>query len=493
MRATRALALLGCLASIVSAPACQDDTFLDQAAAPPRTSERADPTDPRTAGEDPSADGGTASAADGSASLDAEPPPAPYVHFDVNHVLSTGQSNSVANDAVPALTKTQPYSNLMFDVGVMTAASCDGDGCKAYQKPSSFLPLVEGDSFWYPVETMSSGLANEAAKLGVAKDHTVLVSLHGRSGNGYWCLRKGSCPWWPDRGYVQPFAEAMMQVTDAKAIASATGKSYAVRAVTAIHGEHDHYAYSSNDSAFPLEGTDGASTIADYSDALLEWQADYEASIQAITGQTLPVPLFISQISGWNDTQYSKVAQFQLEAHARAPGKVILVGPSYQLPTDQNDCRHFTNHGQRRLGEYFAKAYARVVFEGKPWEPVRPKTVTRDGAVITVAFHVPAPPLVIDTQRVAEVASYGFSYTDESGAPPAITNVAVAGDTVTITLAAAPSGANKRLLYAQNQIPFTCIGTPNGARGNLRDSDTSPSKHGYDLHNWAVNFDVAVP
>ncbi|HVH40974.1 MAG TPA: hypothetical protein VM925_01485, partial [Labilithrix sp.] len=159
MRATRALAFLGCLTSIATASACQDDTTEDER----RTSSSPNASDPGApAARDPGRpgalrDGGTPSSPDVDASSteagEPEPPPIPYVHFDVNHVLSTGQSNSVANDAVPVLTTTQPYANLMFDVGIMTAASCDGDGCTAYQKPSSFLPLVEGDSFWYPVET----------------------------------------------------------------------------------------------------------------------------------------------------------------------------------------------------------------------------------------------------------------------------------------------------------------------------------------------------
>ncbi len=458
----------------------------------------------------PDGAGGASSSSGSSGSPDGggDPgtPAVPYVDFAVNHVLITGQSNSVANSGTPVLSTAQPFSNVMFDTGVMPMKQCDGAGCRAFDPPSSFVPLVEGDFFFgYGVETSAAGVANEITLLakqryqGVVqglpadRDHSVLVSLHGRSGNTYWCLRKGGCNYKP--GYVSPFEQGMMEVEAAKNIAAAANKSYVVRAVAAIHGESDHYSYTEGSQEFPIAGSDGTpGQVQTYADGLIEWQADYETGIKAITGQTLPVPLFISQISGWNDTQYSKVAQFQLEAHERAPGKVVLVGPSYQLPTDQNDCRHFTNHGQRRLGEYFAKVYARVVFEGKSWEPLRPKAVTRDGAAITVTFHVPAPPLVIDTQRVAEVASYGFTYTDGSGAPPAITSVDVTGpDTVKITLASPPTGAQKRLLYAQNQVPLTCIGTPFGARGNLRDSDASPSQYGYDLHNWAVNFDVAVP
>lgn len=495
--------LLGCLASLASASACQDDTSggdtPGRSANPGLPVELDDPgghVGPGGPGDPGSSDGG-------EPLPDAGAPAVPYVDFGVNHVLVTGQSNSVANSGVPVLSTTQPFANVMFDTGVMPMRQCDGEGCRAFDAPTSFVPLVEGDRFFgYAVETSSAGLANEITYLanerhhgvvaGLPMDHKVLVSVHGRSGNTYWCLRKGGCNYKP--GYLSPFEQGMMEVAAAKQIADAANASYVVRAVAAIHGESDHYSYTDGSQEFPLTGSDGTpGKLQSYADGLLEWQADYEAEIRAITGQTLPVPLFVSQISGWNDTRYSKVAQYELEAHERAPGKVVLIGPSYPIALDQSDCRHFTNEGGRRLGEYFAKVYARVVFEGKPWEPVRPKAVTRAGAVITVTFHVPSPPLVIDTQRVAAVASYGFDYLDESGATPAISKVEVSGpETVTITLASAPTGAG-RLTYAQNQAPFTCIGTPRGARGNLRDSDATPSKHGYDLHNWSVHFDVAVP
>src|SRR5689334_14232965 len=87
--------------------------------------------------------------------------------------------------------------------------------------------------------------------------HDVLVSGHGRSGNTYWCVRKGGCPYDSDpppagRGKTIPFEQGTAfsagafaghgEVADAKALATAAGKTYAVRAVLAIHGESDHYA-----------------------------------------------------------------------------------------------------------------------------------------------------------------------------------------------------------------------------------------------------------
>ncbi len=422
-----------------------------------------------------------------------------YVDYAINHVIVTGQSNSVANGGTPYLSKAQPFGNLMFDSGVMPMTACDGDGCYGWQKPQSFMPLVEGDVFFeYQVETSSSGMANQISNLATTrfmmKKHDVLVSVNGRSGNTYWCLRKGGCSYHPQT-MIAAYDQAMQDIRTAKALADAQGASYAVRGVTSIHGESDHYAYGRGTQEFPLDGTDGTpGKIKDYADALVEWQADYEADAQAITGQKASVPLFISQLSGWNDVAYSKLAQMQLDAHVRAPGKVILVTPGYDLSI-ASDCLHFDAAGERRLGEYFAKAYSRTVFGGIAWEPLRPKTVSHAGNVITVKFLVPKAPLVFDTDRVSDPGNFGFTIVDGGGAQIQRVEI-VSADTVTITLDKEPSGATLR--YAQNQVPNTCIGpgtaSPGGARGNLRDSDETPSQSGGDpLYNWSVRFAVAVP
>lgn len=430
-------------------------------------------------------------AGEGGADADA---PVPYVHFDINHVLSTGQSNSTANEATTILSKTQPYANLMFDTGVLTGSGCGRDYCTTYDKPAKFLPLVEGDRFFYPVETMSSGLANQATKLAKEKygkaSFDSLVSLHGRSGNAYICLRKGGCDWWPGQSVVFPFDDAQKQMEDAYALAKAAGKSYVVRAVTAIHGEHDHYSLTGGYSYFPMDRTDGSGgKVNDYGEALEEWQRDYEATAKSITGQTQPVPLLVSQYSHWNDGPYTQIAFMQLAAHERSKGKVVVVGPTYVLPYSSN-CLHFLSDAERWLGEYFAKAYTRIAVEGRPWEPLRPTNATIAGNVITVKYHVPVPPIVIDTTLVSEAPSYGFELGGD--AAPAITKVEIAGpDTVKITLASAWTGANKRLRYAYT---FSgCMKGKTSARGNIRDSDATQSQAGYDLSNWSVHFDLPLP
>lgn len=463
-----------------------------------------DPTNPgSSSGGGGSSNGASGSSANGSTSsggasssggIDPDPP-VPYQHFDINHVISTGQSNSVAHEGRPVLSTSQPYSNLMFDVGVMTSGTCDRQGCRVYQKPTGFSPLTEGDTFWYPVETMSSGMANEVTKLATTvhgkASHDLLVSLAGRNGLTYWCLRKGGCDFL-DQSYLNAFDENMKQVEDGKAIAAAKGKTYVVRAVTVIHGESDDYAWATGTQEVPLDGTDGTpNKINTYADGLLEWQADYEAGVKTRTGQTIAVPMLISQHSGWNDVPRSMVTQFQYEAMVKSNYKITIVTPGYPLEWN-GDCRHYNNHGERHLGEYFAKAYTRIVIEGKKWAPVHATTATIAGNVITAKFHVPVPPLVLDTTYVVDPGNYGFEVADDAGNELPISKVELAGpDTVKVTLANAPAGKTK-LRYAFKTIPQSCPGRFAGARGNLRDSDTTPSQAGYPLYNWGIHHEVPV-
>jgi hypothetical protein len=421
----------------------------------------------------------------------ADAPAGPLTGPTVNHILSTGQSNSIGFAAHAVLSNEQPFKNLMFDTGVITATSCDDEGCRKYEKPRSLVPLVEGDHYFNePVETMSAGLANEVGlRAREHARHDVLVTVHGRSGNTYECLRKGGCAFQDGKGYVKAFDDALREMKDAHRLANAAGRPYVVRAVTAIHGESDHY-----DKSFPLDGTDGTpGAIQTYADALVEWQRDYETAARAETKQKEGVPLLISQMANWNDRPDSEIPIFQLEAHDRARGKVVLVGPTYMLPF-ASDCIHYTSEGERRLGEYFAKAYTKLVLDGGTWEPLRPTRVTIADATITVRFGVPSPPLVFDTQQVTDPGAYGFEYVDDGPSTPTIQSVDLAGeDTVTITLSAAPTAGNRHLRYALHATPQTCPGPKTGPRGNLRDSDTSPSQSGSDLANWALSFDAPIP
>lgn len=147
---------------------------------------------------------------------------------------------SVGVASTPALTTTQPYSNLMLSGG----NGGIGSG-------GSFIPLVEAS-----VETISSSMANTITANDTGNDFDVAVSLHGVSGYTYSQLKKGT----------SPYNTGMTQVTNAKSAAITLGRTSRVIGVTTIHGETDNY-----------NGVSGAT----YQGYLEEWQNDYDTDVKA--------------------------------------------------------------------------------------------------------------------------------------------------------------------------------------------------------------------
>lgn len=405
--------------------------------------------------------GDAADAAD--AARDASPLSPTFVYRDINHVLGTGQSLSVGATST-AVSLTQPYANTTFVTGVQSG----GTGL------TSFIPLVEKT-----VETMSTSFASFAAKrahdvilVGAPAGkttHDLLVSIHGVGGIAYSGLKKGTVP----------YANGIAQAQAGHDLAVAAGKSHIVRAVTNVHGETD----SQNGNTM-------------YEANLLEWQSNYETDVKAITKQAESIPMFHTQFSSWTKLAglptTSIIPAQQLSAHVNAPGKIILVGAKYHLPYAV-DGVHLTSDGYKHMGEDYAKVYTHVILEGKTWEPVRPKSITRAGAVVTVKMYVPAPPLVMDTTLVSDPGKNGFEWTDAGPTTPTITQVALSGpDTVVITLSGTPN-ANGRLRYAFTGVSNQPGGPMTGPRGNLRDSDATPSRDGFKLYNWCIHFDAAAP
>ena len=169
----------------------------------------------------------------------------------------------------------------------------------------------------------------------------------------------------------------------------------------------------------------------------------------------------------------------------------MLVGPKYPFPYAR-DGLHLTNEGYEWLGEYYAKAYATQVLEGRRWEPLRPLEITRSGPQIVARFAVPSSPLVLDTEHVTDPGDLGFEVVDGGGVRVAIQSVEVtAPDTVTLTIDG-PASGDLRLRYAYTGTPGQVGGPVTGPRGNLRDSDPTRSRSGRPLHNWCVHFDEPV-
>lgn len=380
--------------------------------------------------------------------------------IDVVHLLITGQSLSNGYGSA-VLSTMQPHGNLSFNTGVRAGA----------MGLTGFIPLVEA---WDGAhgETIASGMANLAGNLWAAAGfdaRTFLVSAHGVDGFNYSKVKKGT----------PAYTTGMAQVAAGLALATALGQTYEVRAMTAVHGESDHIDY-------PPEGN------TSYAANLLEWRADYEADIQAMTGQTTPVRFFYCQVSSWTayGSTHSLIPEQQRRAALENPDRLYLVTPKYFL--QYTDGVHLTGEGTLLLGEYYGKALRRVYLDGLPWAPLGPTGAIVDGVDVVVDFAVPAPPLVFDEVAVTNPGNYGFAFSDASGNPPAISAVALTGPAqVTVTLSG-PPGPQARLFYAALGQPGAAGGPTTGPRGNLRDSDATPSLAGQPLYNWAVHFELPL-
>jgi hypothetical protein len=380
-----------------------------------------------------------------------------------NHIISTGQSNSIGAENYPIST-TQPYNNRMLNAS-----------------KTAFVGLIEPIAGTYGGlgETMSSGLANSLSYF-TNQNYSSIISLSGAGAMTYANLMQGTV-----------FYNSLIEsVASAKNLSLLEGKNHVVRALTVIHGETDEYT---------------PTPASVYEQNLVEWQNNYSNDIRAITGQEEEVILFTDQMNGHQNlgSPVPHIALAQYNAAKNNPGKIILVTPKYIFPV-VDWLGHLTNYSQRRLGEYYAKVYKKVIIEGQQWKPLMPEQVTLNGNTIYARFHVPVPPLAFDTNAVMLQQNYGFEYFDNSYSAY-ITNVEiVSADTVAITLNTIPTGENKRLRYAYTGTVGNWSTGPfatGSSRGNLRDSDMTPSVHqdsyvpsfmGNYLRNWALAFDESI-
>jgi hypothetical protein len=334
----------------------------------------------------------------------------------------------------------------------------------------TLLSETQGIDDIYPAVTDGETIASSMAGFISSQnpDFHSLVSCHGRSGRAYADIRKG--------GSTGSFEEGVRQMEAGRSLVEATGKTYTPSASCIIHGEADDHFGNKNFEA-----------------SLVEWQRDYSQA----AGRNMP--MLISQMCSWTSglasnspTPLSNVPMAQLRAARNNPGKIIMVGPKYNLP--YVDGLHVSNHGQRWLGEYFGKVLKQILINKQTWRPLEVRSLSLNGSVITAEFHVPVTPLVLDTQSVTNPGNYGFEYWDNSGSTPTIQRVAIASATaLTITLSTPPApGAEKHLRYAWTGQPGAWAGPTSGPRGNLRDSDPTQSPNGYKLYNWCCHFDEVI-
>jgi hypothetical protein len=410
--------------------------------------------------------------------------------WDWNGVVGTGQSLSVGAEASHATLTAQPFKNLKLSLGTANVTVPPYD---ANDRGLSIVPLVEpirAEATAYPSayplniygETPHTAMADQISALYQRDTGADFVTVHtvvGESGQGIGVINKTASVT-SNMGHA--YAATLFEVSALNRLATTAGKTYGVGAILLTHGETD----AGNDS---------------YESDIYQLFKDYNADISAITGQTMKIPLLVTQQQtspGDNSTTASLLAQWRIGADHR--GEVVCVGPKYQYPY-ASDHLHLIATGYDELGEKYAEVYYERVVLGRDWQPLQPLSVSRSGSVITVQFHVPVPPLVWESampapHQAAHTAwSKGrrFEVYNQSG-EQAISSVDIRGTAVAITLAGVPIATGLVVRYAVTQDGRgTLGGLATGRVGQLRDSDPLV---GYatrlPLYNYAVSFVMPV-
>jgi hypothetical protein len=416
-------------------------------------------------------------------------------------IVGTGQSLAVGEPdglrnmpAAAARATTQPFNNLKLSTGSAPWPVDSNDPSLA------LVPLIEPigrPSTAYPSswptniagETPHAAMANQITALVQAAGGADYVSVHsevGENGQALSFLIKGAA----QVGVNGHAYEATLIETRAiTRLAQAADKTYGVGAITVTHGESD--AGNTN-----------------YAAELHQLWVDYAADLAAITGQTEPPLMIVSQqhASG-SDRAPSTLAQWRIGLDYA--GDVVCSGPKYQYAYTP-DSVHMTVEAYEQLGEKYAQVYFERVVLGRDWQPLQPTKVERAGRVVTVTFHVPVTPLAWETTFQAPHAgtpawSAGKGFELRSGASPlGIASVEIVGDAVQITADADLPASGVTVGYALSADPPATAGAMPPAMtqpfvatfrwGLLRDSDPFVGYTTQKLQpNFAVAFEMDVP
>jgi hypothetical protein len=310
-----------------------------------------------------------------------------------------------------------------------------------------------------------------------SRDYVSVQGEFGENGQCYTYLRKGATV---NGVNGRAYQATLIETQAITRLAQAAGKTYGVGAITVVHGECD--AGNTN-----------------YESNLVELWTDYNADIQAITGQTQSIPMLLSQQNSTNDRSASTLAQWKVGVDH--PVDFVCVGPVYQY--ELADGTHLVTEGYRQLGEKFGQVYIERVVLGRDWQPLQPTSVERNGRVITVRFHVPVLPLVWDTtlqqphqNKVTQWApGNGFEVRAPATNVP-ITSVQIICDTVQITVGSDLPDSGVIVSYALygETDPRSTPVTGTRRWGWLRDSDpfvgSSTQKP---QPNYCLAFEMPVP
>lgn len=402
------------------------------------------------------------------------------VRTDLMVVLGYGQSLSYGTLAQPAISTTQPFSNLMIASGTKVRSG------EAGYDASHFVPLVEadvGNAGESPVTAACNGVVRRALAGGeVTSDWVFVGTSSGRSGRSVEQLMPAALS--PDGN--GDFEKMLAFVEDVARLASASGKSASVWA----------YCWDQGETNYLNAWTKSPYQYLQYQLQLFDHLSD---EVVAKTGQTFRPYLFTYQVGAHRKygLDHMAIALAQWRA-SREREDVVVAAPVYVFPVGA-DSLHLTNEGSWLLGEYRARAiYQTMVRRGCKWRPLEPVSVVWTGAAIDVTFHVPGGHLVLDEALCALAPNFGFDIREDGAVVDVISSVSIASPGVVRLGLSRPTKSDALLSYGRGRNGDALASGPvAGARGNLRDSHgdfdvaVSPLGNSFALHNACVMFEFS--
>ncbi|HHT0286269.1 TPA: hypothetical protein ACTW3X_000759 [Klebsiella pneumoniae] len=320
----------------------------------------------------------------------------------------------------------------------------------------SVIPARENVGTRPGQESPSSGIAYKIHEL---TGHTVLVSDACSSGTAIADISSGTAT----------FTGATKMIQAAVAMAEQLGMDY-VPVLVLIHGNQN-----------AANGT----TVASYRAAMENLRAQYETVINAATGKTQSLHMFVGQLSnvvpyggtaGTTKANTIGIAQYQ---EARDNEFIHLASAQYARP--YSDGEHLTSAGYRTEGEVIGTVIGNWINDNTKSSLVPVEAgVVQSGNTLTIPVKGCVGNLVIDTSRVTDPGNYGFLL---EGATIASVAVSGSGATAKIIITKTDSSLATRVSYAETGLAGQSPGALTGSRGCIRDSQAGVSLSGLPLYN----------
>ncbi|HHU6280120.1 hypothetical protein ACRE5S_09140 [Klebsiella pneumoniae] len=382
------------------------------------------------------------------------------------HYIGTGQSlkagGSTISQAPVTIASEADYGVISFSTGPKVDFKYD---TLDESLLGSATPARENVGTRPGQESPSSGIAYKIHEL---TGHTVLASTAASSGTDIAGISAGTAT----------FTAATKMIQAAVAMADELGMEY-VPVLVLIHGNQNAAAGTS---------------ISNYRAAMETLRAQYESVINAATGKSQSLHMFVGQLSniipyggtaGTTRTNNIGIAQYQ---EARDNELIHLASAQYARP--YSDGEHLTSAGYRTEGEVIGTVVGNWLND-KTWSSMVPDEagVVQSGTTITIPIKGCVGTPVIDTTRVSDPGNYGIVLT---GATIASVAVSGSGTAAKIVITKTDSSVATAISYASQGIAGQNPGPVTGSRGCIRDSQAGVSLSGLPLYNDLAVFSFAL-